>query len=49
MSDFTHRSVNVDGYFVNLSALHVSVLYISFHDVAFKLFILMDIHHYIFL
>jgi len=49
MSDFTHRSVNVDGYFVNLSAIQVDVLYISFNDVAFKLFMLMDIHHYIFI
>ena len=49
MSDFTHRSVNVDAYFVNLSAIQVDVMYVSFNDVAFKLFILMDIHHYIFL
>jgi len=49
MSDFTYMSVNVDGYFVNLSAIQVGVLYVSFNDVAFKLFILVDVHHYIFL
>ena len=49
MSDFTHWSVNVDGYFVNLLAIQVDVFYTSFNDVAIKLFILMDIHHCIFL